>query len=399
VYIGPVIVNAPSVMRSTRPATSSGLAQEPDRRHRGPAAEREPHVLSFAGLDHRRDRLRIADRRDRDAVQALAEDLGDDRHHVLRAARAAVVAVVDQEHRRARVGLAERLRARDRLDERRRMERVLGAALPRDREHAVAHFARGFPSSLARVADDDRRYAGVGRVRVRERRQERRREHAAEALLRPCVGQDVAGRPVLGRVAHHRRDERLPAPRHDRLDLAVQRALENRAGEHARVVHVDVRIRLVAGDDRRVVDELARKVGVVVERHGDRHAGRDAADAMRDLALGIVAVVDHHRAVQVEEHGVAAGAHRRPRSGARASRTFSREALFDGHDSAATGRDDLGAFALREVEVRPRAACWCRGSRSAAAAPYAGPSPWPNDESGVAIGENVFVSCLTSART
>jgi hypothetical protein len=76
----------------------------------------------------------------------------------------------------------------------------------------------------------------------------------------------------------------------------------------------------------------------------------------------------------------------------------SRDALFDGHDSAATGvttsapsRFAMSRYAASGVLV-PR-------KRAAAAAPNAGPSPWPNDLSGVGIGENVLVSCLTSART
>ena len=38
-------------------------------------------------------------------------------------------------------------------------------------------------------------------------------------------------------------------------------------------------------------------------------------------------------------------------------------------------------------------------NRARASSPNAGPSPWPNDESGVGIGENVLVSCLRRAAT
>jgi hypothetical protein len=37
--------------------------------------------------------------------------------------------------------------------------------------------------------------------------------------------------------------------------------------------------------------------------------------------------------------------------------------------------------------------------RARAAAPNAGPLPWPNALSGVGSGENVLVSCLISAMT
>ena len=70
-----------------------------------------------------------------------------------------------------------------------------------------------------------------------------------------------------------------------------------------------MRVRLVTGDDRRVLDQLGRKVGVVIERDGDGQTGRDTAKPRYDLALRVVAILDHHRSVQIQQSRVASGAH------------------------------------------------------------------------------------------
>ena len=67
-----------------------------------------------------------------------------------------------------------------------------------------------------------------------------------------------------------------------------------------------MRVGLVTGDDRRVLDQLGRKIGVVIERDGDGQTGRDAAKPGYDLALRIVAILDHHRTVQIQESRIAA---------------------------------------------------------------------------------------------
>ena len=72
------------------------------------AAERQAYALSDAGIDHLGDRCGVADRRDRHVIELLAQDLGDHRHYVLRATGAAVVAMVDQQHGRARIGESQR---------------------------------------------------------------------------------------------------------------------------------------------------------------------------------------------------------------------------------------------------------------------------------------------------
>ena len=47
-------------------------------------------------------------------------------------------------------------------------------------------------------------------------------------------------------------------------------------------------------------------LGVEIERDGDRHVGRDLADAVQQLAFAVVVVLGDHGAVQGEQDGVAA---------------------------------------------------------------------------------------------
>ena len=119
--------------------------------------------------------------------------------------------------------------------------------------------------------------------------------------------------------------------------VAVERARRGSAGEHAGLVHVDVRIGLVAGDHGGVVDQLARQVGVIVERDRDRQRrARCGAGAARSR-------LRRRRSPRSPSRRAGRGTRRRspraprPRAGARSVSNVARDALFDGHDSAATG--------------------------------------------------------------
>jgi hypothetical protein len=78
------------------------------------------------------------------------------------------------------------------------------------------------------------------------------------------------------------------------------------AGMLAGLVHVDVRIGLEADDHVRIADHRGRHVGMQVERHADGHARRRGAQPHQQVAFAVDAVLRHHRAVQVEQDGVAA---------------------------------------------------------------------------------------------
>ena len=242
------------------------------------SAERKPDRVAAAGGDHLRHRRRVANRRDCDVVQVLPQNFGDDRHHVLRAARAAVVAVIDQQHRSAGRGFAQRGAPRPPIRPAAVLRTRTRRAAPRRspacgrKPRALRHRRRGGASATT-IADTP--VYGVSACGNDGSR--RGGEHFAARLHVARVAQDVARRPVFGRVPHDRGQQRQPAPCHHRLDLAVERAQQDFPGQLADLVHVDVRIRLVAGDHRRVVDELGRKIRVVVERHRDRQLRRDRA--------------------------------------------------------------------------------------------------------------------------
>ena len=145
---------------------------------------------------------------------------------------------------------------------------------------------------------------------MRERWEQCRGEYSAVGLHVLGERENVAGWPVFGCVAHDRRQQRLPAPGHDGLHGAVECSDQDPPCLHAGLVHVDVRVGLVAGNDCCVVDQGAGQVRVIVERHRNGHVRCDAANALDDFPFSIVAVVDYHRAMQIEHDGVAARAYR-----------------------------------------------------------------------------------------
>ena len=110
----------------------------------------------------------------------------------------------------------------------------------------------------ARVGHDHGGDAGVRRVRMGEAGQQRRRQHTAGFFHGARVGEYLARWPVLGRVAHDRGHQRQPAPGHHRPRLSAQRSCQYVARGEARLVHVDVRISLVAGDHRGVGNDVGR---------------------------------------------------------------------------------------------------------------------------------------------
>jgi len=78
------------------------------------------------------------------------------------------------------------------------------------------------------------------------------------------------------------------------------------AGAQAGLVHVDMRVGLVAGEHGRVLDHRGKQIGMHVERHADGQRRRELADPAQQFALSIVMRLGHHCAVQVEQSRVAA---------------------------------------------------------------------------------------------
>ena len=78
------------------------------------------------------------------------------------------------------------------------------------------------------------------------------------------------------------------APGHRRARLAREQGEQGAAGAQPGLVHVDVRVGLVAGDHGGVAGAAVVQVGVHVERDADRHVGGDGADAPQQLAFAVV---------------------------------------------------------------------------------------------------------------
>ena len=254
---------------------------------------------------------------------------------------------------RAGIGEAERLRARDRLGERRRAKHVLVAAVPRDLQHVRRTRrarARGRRGARRPRRSPTRRCRACRRAGTTAAAS--RRARVPSASHRRAKREDVAGRPVLRRVPHDRREERLPAPRHHRLDRAVERADEDAAGEHARLVHVDVRVGLVAGDHGGVVDQR-RATGWCGSRASPRSARRGA---MRRRRCTISPSASSQSSITIAPCRSRKTASQPARTASSSGRTsvsnVARDALFDGHDFGGDRRHDLRVLAPREVEVR-----------------------------------------------
>jgi hypothetical protein len=116
---------------------------------------------------------------------------------------------------------------------------------------------------------------------------------------------------VVRALAHHMRQHRPPAEGQHRLGAVGQQRQHGPAGALAGLVDVDMRVGLVAGDHRAAFGHAVVEVGVHVECHADRHAGRDGADAAQQFAFAVLVGLRHHRAVQVQQHRVAALGHGR----------------------------------------------------------------------------------------
>ena len=156
------------------------------------------------------------------------------------------------------------------------------------------------------------------------------------------------------------RQHRVVAPGHDRPHLAAHRPQQDLAGEPGRLIGVDMRIGTVAGDDRRVGDDIVIEVRVHIERDRDRRFGRDCPQPLQELALAVFKALRHHRAMQVEQDAVEPALFGR---GADRIGDVGIGRLLDRAARRRAGGDrqhDVGLFPLGEVEIgaesRPGAA-------------------------------------------
>ena len=247
------------------------------------------------------DRVRIVDAEEGDVVELLAQDLGEHRGRVHRAARGAIVVMVEEKDRRllgwhrlgARDGLGQGLDLEDEVVPRRPgvVQKLIDEALRRD---AIA------------IRGDDGAQARLANIGVREADEECGRKGRALLLPARCLLlQGLVGR-LMRALRHHMGKHRHIAPRHHGARLAPDRLHEKRAGAARRLRHVGVRIKVIAGDDRRKLDDVLIDIGVHVERDGDRHLRVDGTNAAQELALAILHMLGDHRAVKIEHQAVEA---------------------------------------------------------------------------------------------
>jgi hypothetical protein len=254
--------------------------------------------LPTPALDHLLDAGRIADRAGAGVLEALLDRLLDHAHHVLRAARGGVVAMVGHHHRSA----VERLGAGDLDGQGFGMEQEAFALLPGRIEDLVE---QQLALGRALVADDHRGQREMRDVGLRKAAEHRGVQHLARVLRLVGHAHQRLHRLARGCVDQRAAHDRPVAPHHLRLDLAVQHAQQRAAGAARGVGHVDVRVGAIAGDDRGALDHGVGHLGVEVERHGDRQVRRDPAQAVQQFALAVVVVLGDHGAMQRQQHRVA----------------------------------------------------------------------------------------------
>ncbi len=179
----------------------------------------------------------------------------------------------------------------------------LAARLPGQVEQLVAPAAR---QCGIVIGDHHRGQPGIDDIGVRKPDEQ---AGAKRAFLfhRAAAGLDLLVRRIEARLAHDVRQHRALAPGHGGRGLALEHRKERLAGANPGFVDIDVRIRLVAGDHVRVLHDRAIQVGVHVERDRNWRFRRDLAHSRDQLAFAILEALGHHRAMQVEQDGVAAG--------------------------------------------------------------------------------------------
>ena len=156
------------------------------------------------------------------------------------------------------------------------------------------------------VADHRDRGAGEGDVGQAESGANGDREHAG--LLGHVTGgvrQQPRHRAVVGLAVVAALDERPARHRRARGDRAGHGALQQIRRLAGDFVLVDMRVAAVGHDDIGVLGHGVGDVGVEVEGDGDGHLGSEArAQPLKQVALGVVAVLGNHGAVQRQDDPV-----------------------------------------------------------------------------------------------
>ena len=246
-----------------------------------------------------RGRGRVVHDADDRPFGALAQEFGDEAGGVRGRAGAGIVLRVGENDRSRRGscdakglahGVIDRQRAmggKARLGRDERREQTIGGGVDRRLIRAIGRDAR------ADVADVGRREAHVeGEM------------HAGLRLDALQLLVELLRRLDIGAAGGDRHEERC-LPERARRALPGEHAVEPFGAASAGGAPVDMGIGAVGGNEVRRRDHRGRDVGVQVERHQDRHVRTDGvAHAGEQLALAVVVVFRHHRAVQLEEDRV-----------------------------------------------------------------------------------------------
>ena len=272
-------------------------------RHVGPAAEVQLDLGAHPRVAHLRDRLRVPHRADDHVLESRAHRRLDSGHHVLRGARAAVVGVVEEDDRTVieRARLVERL-----LDGPVAIDERL-ALRPHPVEQPVADLVG---EAAVAVGHHHRGVAGVGDVGEGEAAEDGGGEDPFVRFRLAAHRDERAHRLVVGALAQRLRKQVDPAPGDHRIHAPVDRVEHHPADPFRHLVHVHVRVGLVADEGGAVLDHRGGQVAVEVAGDRDGQAGGDVAHPPQQLALAVERVLGHHRAVEIEKHRVAAARHR-----------------------------------------------------------------------------------------
>jgi hypothetical protein len=171
---------------------------------------------------------------------------------------------------------------------------------------SVGEFVRqAFREGSVAVRDDDRRPAALGHVEPGLHRIVGGLEHAwIGGLHRAGPIEPGLHRVTRGQELFLMRDHRDLAPCHRRPYLAGRDA-DQQFGADAAGVEGIVRLRAVADDRRREIDHALRHVGMMIERHDDRHVRPQNLAADRELrALDVVDALRGAGAVELQRQPV-----------------------------------------------------------------------------------------------
>ena len=202
--------------------------------------------------------------------------------------------------------------AADRLVDRQEIRGEGSPPLPRLPGDLADH---GLDLGGAPGAVDDRHdaEAGVRDVEPWLDREQRHGKDAGPRLEALGLRHETGHRLVFGAHALGGHQHGSAREERDRVDLPSYGSQEEGRRLCAGLVEVDVRVRVVADERVGFLDHAGRDRGVQVERRDEGDAGADGLPHRGEqLALAVRRILEHHRAVERQEHAVDRPRRRQP---------------------------------------------------------------------------------------